>query len=88
MMTLFKLCVIQPDAVRSLRLGSLMVEVKGYVQPIKYNTSVCLSFYHCPYCTSVQTLSFMMKLAVSSRTHFCFFKTRAEMFYIVDLCNG
>lgn len=36
MMTLFKLHVIQPDAVRSLRLDSLMVEVKSYVQPIKY----------------------------------------------------
>lgn len=47
MMTLFKLQVIQPDAVRSLRLDSLMVEVKSYVQPIKYNTSVCLRFYHC-----------------------------------------
>lgn len=40
MMTLFKLCVIQPDAVRSLRLDSLMVEVKSYVQPIKYNQCV------------------------------------------------
>lgn len=66
MMTLFKLQVIQPDAVRSLRLDSLMVEVKSYVQPIKYNTSVCLRFYHCLNCASVQTLSFVMKLAVSS----------------------